>query len=88
MLTVKPALQGGGLGGRLIAVAERHARDAFAATVMEMTVISRRLELIAWYARRGYEPTGRQEPFPLDDPRFGIPKTRDLVFAVLAKRLA
>jgi ribosomal protein S18 acetylase RimI-like enzyme len=87
MLTVSPDLQGGGLGRELLAAAEAHARG-FGADVMEMTVIKSRRELIDWYVRRGYHDTGREEPFPLDDPRFGLPKTRDLVFVVLAKRLA
>lgn len=86
MLTVKPTLQAGGLGRRLIEVAEQHAR-AFGASVMEMTVVTRRTELIAWYLRRGYADTGRKEPFPLDDPRFGLPRTRELEFVVLAKAL-
>lgn len=86
MLTVSPALQGGGLGRSLIAAAEDHARG-FGADVMEMTVIRQRRELIDWYVRRGYADTGREEPFPLDDPRFGLPKRGDLVFVVLAKPL-
>jgi len=86
MLTVQPTLQAGGLGRRLIDVAEQHARE-FGAGVMEMTVVTRRTELIAWYERRGYADTGRKEPFPLDDPRFGLPRTRDLEFVVLAKAL-
>lgn len=86
MLTVSPTLQGGGLGRALIEEAERHARS-FGATAVEMTVIKSRRELIDWYLRRGYSDTGREEPFPLDDPRFGLPKTRDLVFVVLGKAL-
>ncbi len=87
MLTVAPERQGGGLGRRLVAVAEAHARDAIGADIMEMSVISRRTELIDWYLRQGYAETGREKPFPLDDPRFGVPKTRDLKFVVLEKRL-
>ncbi len=86
MLTVDPALQGGGLGRLLIVAAEQHALSIDAA-VMEMTVIRQRTELIDWYVRRGYALTGREKPFPLDDPRFGEPKTRDLVFVVLGKKL-
>lgn len=87
MLTVDPDLQGGGYGRALVDEAERHAREALGAAVIEMTVIKQRTELIAWYLRHGYADTGREEPFPLDDRRFGLPKTRDLVFVVLAKRL-
>ncbi|MBN8607333.1 MAG: GNAT family N-acetyltransferase [Caulobacterales bacterium] len=86
MLTVNPALQARGLGRSLIAAAETHALG-LGASIMEMTVIKSRTELIDWYVRRGYADTGREKPFPLDDPRFGLPKTRDLVFIVLSKRL-
>lgn len=87
MLTVNPDLQGRGLGRTLVEGAEAFARDVLGARGMEMTVIKQRQELIAWYLRHGYAETGREEPFPLDDPRFGLPKTRDLVFVVLAKAL-
>ena len=70
LLTVDPLLQAAGLGRRLIAAAEDCARD-FGASHMEMTVIGQRVELIAWYERRGYAVTGERRPFPLDDPRFG-----------------
>jgi len=87
MLTVDPALQGGGLGRDLIAVAEAEARGRFGARKMEMTVIAQRAELIAWYGRRGYLPTGETRPFPATDPRFGLPKRDDLAFVVLARVL-
>ena len=54
---------------------------------LEMTVIVQRDELIAWYERRGYRLTGERRPFPMTDPRFGLPKRDDLEFAVLEKRL-
>lgn len=88
MLSVRPDLQSAGIGRKLVDEAEDLARNVLGARVMEMTVIKQRRELIAWYARRGYVDTGREEPFPLDDPRFGLPKTRDLVFVVLAKNLS
>lgn len=87
MLTVRPDLQSAGLGRRLIEAAEAHARNAFTARLMQMTVIKQRGELIDWYVRRGYALSGREAPFPLDDARFGLPKTRALVFVVLEKRL-
>lgn len=86
MLSVHPDSQAQGLGRRLIDAAEQHAR-ALGVKVMEMTVIALRGELIAYYARRGYLDTGRRAPFPLDDPRFGLPRRRDLDFVVLAKTL-
>ena len=86
LLTVDPTLQAAGLGKQLIAAAEDAAR-AFGADAMEMTVIASRDELIAYYERRGYALTGERRPFPLDDPRFGLPKTRDLEFVVLERAL-
>lgn len=64
MLCVDPELQAEGLGRALIADAEDMAADAFGTTVMEMTVIDARPELIAYYERRGYVRTGETRPFP------------------------
>jgi GNAT superfamily N-acetyltransferase len=69
LLCVDPLLQAGGVGGALIAAAEDTARDVFGANRMEMTVIDSRSELIAYYARRGYAPTGTRDfPIALDPP--------------------
>lgn len=86
LLTVDPDRQANGLGSRLIAAAEE-AAAAQGASSIEMTVIRQRRELIAYYERRGYGRTGEERPFPLDDPRFGLPRTRDLAFVVLVKPL-
>lgn len=87
LLSVDPARQAGGRGSRLIAAAEAMAAADFAAHSIEMTVIRQRGELIAYYRRRGYTETGEERPFPLDNPRFGLPRTRELAFVVLAKAL-
>ena len=86
MLTVDPERQAGGLGRELLEAGEAWARDRFGARAMEMTVIARRRELIAWYERRGYALTSETRPFPMDDPRFGLP-CEPLFFVVLRKRL-
>lgn len=86
MLTVDPARQSGGFGKLLMAHSEEIAR-AWGCRRMRMTVISVRAELIAYYERRGYAKTGLTEPFPEDDPRFGLPKVRGLAFVELAKAL-
>ncbi|XRQ10122.1 GNAT family N-acetyltransferase [Actinomadura welshii] len=88
MFAVEPGAQGGGLGRRVLAEAERLVRDEWGAEEMRMTVISAREELIAWYLRRGYVRTGQTSPFPYGDERFGQPKRDDLEFEVLAKKLA
>ena len=87
MLSVDPDRQAGGLGRRLVRVAEQHAAERFGATRMEMTVIHCRAELIAWYERLGYGLTGERRPFPMQDPRFGLPRVDDLTFVVMARDL-
>jgi ribosomal protein S18 acetylase RimI-like enzyme len=74
LLCVDPTLQSGGLGKRLVTAAETCARDTFGARAMEMTVIDKRAELIAFYERRGYRNTGekRDFPVPLDPPLFMV----------------
>ncbi len=79
LLTVDPGRQAGGLGRRLLAAGEA-AGLALGASVVEMTVIDGRAELIAWYERRGYRATGERRPFP-------VATDRPLEFVVLAKEL-
>ncbi len=86
MLTVDPERQAAGIGKLLMAHSDAVAR-AWGCRRMRMTVISARAELIAYYERRGYAKTGATEPFPENDPRFGLPKVRGLTFAELAKAL-
>ena len=87
MLAVRPTLQGGGTGRRVVAGAETFAREHWGARVMRMKVIVQRAELIAWYERRGYRRCGETAPFPYGDERFGLPKRDDLSFVVLEKAL-
>jgi ribosomal protein S18 acetylase RimI-like enzyme len=65
LLTVDPRRQAGGLGKRILAAAEAEAAQRFGADVMELSAVSQRAELIAYYQRRGYSPTGEQRPFPV-----------------------
>jgi GNAT superfamily N-acetyltransferase len=87
MFSVRPERQGRGLGRGILAEAERVAREDWSANRMSMTVIRQRHDLIAWYRRRGYRPTGETLPFPYGDERYGIPRRPDLEFIVLAKPL-
>jgi ribosomal protein S18 acetylase RimI-like enzyme len=88
MFSVRPTLQGGGVGKRLLEHAERFVREHWSLPVMRMTVIDVREELIAFYERRGYRRTGILKPFPYGDERFGIPRRADLRFEILEKPLA
>lgn len=87
MFSVRPNLQGHGIGKLMLAEAERIAREDLQQGTMRMTVIDVRDELIDYYARRGYRRTGTHKPFPYGDDRFGIPKRADLRFEVLEKKL-
>ena len=86
MFAVRPSSQGTGLGKVLQNAAEEHARRA-GATTMELCVIDRRAELIAWYERRGYVRTGETRPFPYGAEGVGHPRGDDFRFAVLTKPL-
>jgi ribosomal protein S18 acetylase RimI-like enzyme len=87
MFTVKPASQTQGIGKALLIHAEQFARETYKSHTMEMTVITARTELIAWYERRGYRRTGKMVPFPVD-PRFGVLKVASLEMEVLDKQLS
>jgi ribosomal protein S18 acetylase RimI-like enzyme len=82
MLSVSPEIQAQGIGKKLLKAADEHAKKNNC-SVIEMTVISVRHELIAWYERNGYHKTSKREPFP-NDGRFGNPR-QDLEFVYLEK---
>ncbi|MFI6643984.1 GNAT family N-acetyltransferase [Streptomyces sp. NPDC050504] len=87
MFAVRPGLQGAGLGKLILAEAERDVRERWGVRTMQMTVISVRDELIAYYERRGYRRTGERSPFPYGQERFGVPRRPDLEFERLEKEL-
>lgn len=87
MFSVRPQLQGGGIGKAVLAEAERIVREEWRLPTMRLTVIDIRDELIAFYQRRGYRRTGIRKPFPYGDERFGRPTRDDLRFEVLEKAL-
>ncbi|HWS79271.1 MAG TPA: GNAT family N-acetyltransferase, partial [Thermomonas sp.] len=80
MFSVRPELQGGGIGKHVLAECERIVRYEWQLPAMRMTVIDIRDELIAFYQRRGYHRTGVTKPFPYGDARFGLPTRDDLRF--------
>lgn len=65
LLCVDPDAQAGGVGKAIIAGAE-DAAIMMGANRIEMTVISARRELIAYYERRGFRRTGEKRPFPVE----------------------
>lgn len=84
MLTVQPDLQSAGIGKKLLLAAEEYA-VWLGKNAIQMTVISVRASLIAWYQRRGYLLTDTKEKFPTGTA-FGIPK-QPLEFVVMIKNL-
>ena len=87
MFSVRPDLQGAGLGKVMLADAERIVHEDWGLSAMRMGVIDVRDELIAFYQRRGYRRTGVKAPFPYGDDRFGLPRRDDLRFEILEKSL-
>lgn len=88
MLSIRPTLQGGGLGRRLVEAAHAALADRFGALRVRISVFPQRETLIAWYERLGYRTTGDTLPFPYGNPRFGLPKRDDLYFVVMERELA
>jgi len=84
MLTVSPLEQTKGIGKKLLNEAEKYAAGQNC-SIIEMTVISVRTELIEWYKKHGYKDTGEKKPFPRD-VKFGIPK-QPLEFIVMQKEI-
>lgn len=62
MLSVVPQAQALGIGGKLLQQGEAFAREHQYRSVT-ITVIDLRHELIDWYRRKGFVPTGKLEPF-------------------------
>lgn len=65
MFSVSPALQGRGIGKKLLQAAEEYALHINCIAIY-MSVISVRNELIDWYKRHGYADTGERKPFEED----------------------
>ncbi|KLT69979.1 MULTISPECIES: GNAT family N-acetyltransferase [unclassified Flavobacterium] len=85
MLTVSPELQNSGIGRKMLAEAENHAKSLGLNAII-MTVISVREELIAWYKRNGYEDTGEREAFPQSEIHVNISE-KPLEFIYFEKKI-
>jgi ribosomal protein S18 acetylase RimI-like enzyme len=87
MLSIRPTLQGGGLGRKLVGAAQAALAARYGARRVRISVFPQRETLIAWYERLGYRRTGDTLPFPYGNPRFGLPKRDDLYFVVMEREL-
>lgn len=86
MFAVAPTTQGQGIGKKLLQAAEKFAL-AQTCDRIAITVISTRTELIDWYMRHGYQPTGYSIAFEEIEQRFGDPKTTDIKLIGMEKLL-
>jgi uncharacterized protein (TIGR00290 family) len=66
LFAVDPSRQAGGVGRWLMAAARQVALERFGADTLEITIVSGRPELAAWYERLGFAATGATIPFPED----------------------
>lgn len=65
MLAIDPGYQTQGLGKLMLEWAERHALEHFGVTAFNISVLTSRFELIAFYERRGYTRTGQTMAYPV-----------------------
>jgi GNAT superfamily N-acetyltransferase len=84
MFSVAPSAQGKGIGKKLLNAADEYAKEQHCSLIY-MTVITVREDLIAWYEKNGYKRTDKVLPFPVDE-KFGIP-TQPLEMIVLEKQV-
>jgi ribosomal protein S18 acetylase RimI-like enzyme len=85
MFAVRPELQGAGIGDQILRAAQQTAIDLWGASTMRLVTIHLRTEVIAWYERRGFTPTGTSHRFPYGDERYGRPKRDDLTLVEFQK---
>lgn len=87
MLAVHPQFQNFGLGRKLLDKGAELAISDFSCTTAKMYVLTGRPELMAWYKKAGYEPTGERKPF--FGPDSGLtPLIDDAHFVVVSKALS
>ncbi|KAF7118669.1 hypothetical protein CNMCM5793_008207 [Aspergillus hiratsukae] len=86
MLAVDDAYQRGGIGRKVLAYAEEYCRRLWGVNKGGLNALSTRRELILWYMRCGYRPTGELTPFPVEQfTDIALPE--DLCFVEMEKEL-
>ncbi|KAJ5990599.1 hypothetical protein N7522_010806 [Penicillium canescens] len=64
LLAVTPAHASGGSGRQILDYGEDYCIRVWGVERLSLNALSDRVQLRAWYARRGYVETGETEPFP------------------------
>jgi ribosomal protein S18 acetylase RimI-like enzyme len=85
MFVVRPDLQSRGYGKFIMSVAEEYVISKWNVDYIELTVISQRPELVAYYNRRGYTDIGQRRPF--HPSAYCHPKRDDLELCTMRKCL-
>jgi len=85
MLAIDPGYQMQGLGKLMLECAERHALAHFGTTTFNIDVLSTRVELIAFYERRGYTRTGQTMAYPVS-AGIGEPIVDGLLVETMTKK--
>lgn len=83
MLAVATDCQGAGLGKAMLAQAEAHAVQRWQVEKFVMRVLSARVELLAFYLRRGYRRSGEVSDYPVNAA--GVPLQAELKIETLEK---
>ncbi|RSM10864.1 hypothetical protein CEP52_003344 [Fusarium oligoseptatum] len=65
-LAVDQTLHRGGIGRQVLEYAEGYCQRTWGVKKLGLDALTLRKELISWYMRRGYVPTGEITPFPVD----------------------
>ncbi|TKB96539.1 GNAT family N-acetyltransferase [Pedobacter cryotolerans] len=86
LFSVSPLSQGKGIGKLLLMAAEQDALENDCTKIV-ISVISKRVELIAWYSRHGYVATGSSVTFEEIEGRFGEPKVASISLIEMEKKL-
>lgn len=85
-LALEQKYQRSGLGRFILSHAEKHIAETWGVKRIGLNAVSTRLQLIAWYERRGFVKTGEKSPFPFERVmELDLPK--DLHFVEMEKVL-
>lgn len=86
MFAVSPRAQSRGVGSRLVRGADDLVRSEWGLSRIRLTVIGHRADLLSWYLRLGFAPTGEVEPFP--GAATSTPLVEGIQMRVLERELA
>lgn len=87
MLAVDPKYHQHGYGSAILEQAEMFAREHLGASRIELNVVNARVELRAWYGKKGYQATGQTMEFPYGNHRDGL-MAEGLELLVLGKDIS